>query len=401
MGAAAARPRVLVLTNLFPVPWETTRGTFNAQQFTWLAERADVTVAIALPLREALRRPRMTWRTLRLRSDERPARCGFLYLNLPRPLARLNALLYMVAFCLQHPRLALWRSWDCLVGSWLYPDAVAAAMLAAIRARPIVPIALGTDGNVLSRMPDRRPQIAWMLRRARRLVTVSAALREVLADCGATPERTIVAYTGVDPGRFRPMSRASARAGLGIEAGARVVLFVGNLIPTKGTRELLAAAVSLLRSDPRWMFVLIGGGPEVEVIRGGFEDAGAAHRVMLPGRIPNTALATWYASADVVCLPSHREGVPNVVLEAMACGRPVVATRVGGIPEVVPEFAGILVEPHSSVAVADALRRCLETTWDESRIAASAGRFSWATNVDQLLEAISAAAAPGRDGGTP
>jgi glycosyltransferase involved in cell wall biosynthesis len=107
-------------------------------------------------------------------------------------------------------------------------------------------------------------------------------------------------------------------------------------------------------------------------------------RVTWVGPVSHDKLGDWFRAADLLCLPSHNEGVPNVVLEAMACGTPVVATRVGGIPEVVPEWAGILVPPHDIPALASALVEAGQRDWDDERIAAHAAGFRWEDNVDRL-----------------
>jgi glycosyltransferase involved in cell wall biosynthesis len=112
--------------------------------------------------------------------------------------------------------------------------------------------------------------------------------------------------------------------------------------------------------------------------------------VSLVGKVAHELLPDWFAACDLFCLPSHNEGVPNVVLEAMACGVPVLATRVGGIPEVVPEFAGVLVPVQDGPALAAALSAALARTWDTQRIAAHARSFSWDTNIDRVMDLLQA-----------
>jgi glycosyltransferase involved in cell wall biosynthesis len=95
-------------------------------------------------------------------------------------------------------------------------------------------------------------------------------------------------------------------------------------------------------------------------------------------------LGDWFRAVDLLCLPSHNEGVPNVVLEAMSCGTPVVATHVGGIPEVVPDLAGVLVPPRDRKSLQDALITASERQWNTAEIAAHAARFRWDDNVQRL-----------------
>lgn len=117
-----------------------------------------------------------------------------------------------------------------------------------------------------------------------------------------------------------------------------------------------------------------------------------ADDVTFAGRLAHDQIVRWFGAADVFCLPSHAEGVPNVVLEAMACGTPVVATRVGGIPEVLPAYAGVMVPPKNVDALDEALFTALHSTWDRPRIAGHARTFDWDTNVSRLRSLIEDAA---------
>jgi len=134
-------------------------------------------------------------------------------------------------------------------------------------------------------------------------------------------------------------------------------------------RELSAAIELLAPRSPRIRAVLIGDGP----LRAGLPPA----RLHFPGRQDSIAVARWLAAADLFCLPSYSEGCPNVVVEALATGCPVVATRVGGIPELIDPDSGVLVPPRDATALADGLAAALGRSWDRSAIARRHQR-SWA-----------------------
>jgi glycosyltransferase involved in cell wall biosynthesis len=121
--------------------------------------------------------------------------------------------------------------------------------------------------------------------------------------------------------------------------------------------------------------------------------SGCADHVALMGAVAHDTLGDWFRAADLLCLPSHNEGVPNVVLEAMACGTPVVATRVGGIPEVLPEYAGVLVPVQDQPALESALLEATSRSWDHDAIAAHARGFRWDDNIDRLEQILQDAAA--------
>jgi len=171
------------------------------------------------------------------------------------------------------------------------------------------------------------------------------------------------------------------------------VLYVGNLKPSKGCVDLLEAFPALLERHPAARLAYVGSGAAAALEQRA-RALGIAGSVQLAGARPHHELATWMHAASLLCLPSHNEGVPNVVLEAMACGLPVVATRVGGIPEVLPDHAGRLVPPHDRAALAQALDEALRADWSTASIAAHAARFDWQDNIARLDRIIRDAARP-------
>jgi glycosyltransferase involved in cell wall biosynthesis len=214
--------------------------------------------------------------------------------------------------------------------------------------------------------------IRWAAREAAALVTVSAALRERLVELGAAPDAVHVLRNGVDLERFHPVDRAAARRALGL-AGT-TLLMVGNLVPLKGHALVIEALAQL----PEIALLIVGAGPEEDRLRRLAEETGVGERVRFLGRIPHERLAGIYGAADALVLASSREGWPNVLLEAMACATPVVATRVGGVPECVeaPE-AGELVEERTAEAIAAAVRRLLARRPDRDATRRYAERFGW------------------------
>lgn len=260
---------------------------------------------------------------------------------------------------------------DVVLAYWLYPDAYG-AMHAARRAR--VPLIAGARGSDL-RVRDAMSRLLTrpVVRNSARLLVVSEDLGRVACDAyGADPAHVRVIPNGCDAAIFRPQDRAMARAALGIDPDARLVAFVGRLVPEKGLRELLDAAGTLAATEPNLQLALVGEGPMRSELEGRIA-AMPAVRVRMPGAQSPTDVARWMAAADLVTLPSYSEGHPNVLVEALACGRPVVATPVGGIPEVVDDASGLLVPARDPAALAAGLRNALARTWDEAALAA---RFS-------------------------
>jgi teichuronic acid biosynthesis glycosyltransferase TuaC len=264
-----------------------------------------------------------------------------------------------------------------------YPDAVGVALAAKLLGLRYVVTAHGSDINVYSEQAALRPQIRWALRHAAGVVAVSAALQEKVRCLIGRPDPEVacIPCAAFDPEVFAPRSRDDMRRRLDMPAQGRIVVFVGLLVPIKGLEYLVAAWIALASRgvlDDSDRLVLLGDGPCRAALRQQIEQAGLGDRVLFAGTVNQDAVARGISAATLLCLPSRNEGMPNVVVEALACGVPVVASRVGGIPELVRDDEnGYLVPPADPTALADALGRAMEREWDPQAIAAGVANRTW------------------------
>jgi D-inositol-3-phosphate glycosyltransferase len=228
--------------------------------------------------------------------------------------------------------------------------------------------------------------------------------RELIELYGADPRRVVTIPPGVDLERFVPGSRAASRRALGLAPGAVVLAFVGRIQPLKAPDVLLRAAAELLRRDPglrERLVVLVAGGPsgsglaEPTLLHELAASLGISDVVRFLPPQGGPQLVHVYRAADLVAVPSHNESFGLVALEAQACGTPVVAARVGGLPVAVDDGrSGLLVPGHGAVAWADALRSALLRRDELSRGAVThARRFSWDRTTSSLLDTYAGAAA--------
>ncbi|MGH6902641.1 MAG: glycosyltransferase, partial [Geminicoccaceae bacterium] len=271
---------------------------------------------------------------------------------------------------------------DVIDAHYFYPDGVAAVMLGRRLGKPVVITARGTDVNLIPDYRLPRRWIRWAAARAAGIVAVSEALRARLVELGVPGSRVQVLRNGVDLELFAPGDRAAARQTLGLGVDGSVVLSVGQLIPRKG-HDLALQAVARL---PEATLVIVGEGPEAGGLRRLARRLGSTERIRFLGAIPQERLATIYNAADLLVLASSREGLPNVLMEALACGTPVVASAVWGTPEIVAApAAGRLVEERSPEALAGAIRNLLADPPARAATRAYAERFGWApTTAGQL-----------------
>ncbi len=252
------------------------------------------------------------------------------------------------------------RRADVIYAHYLFPTAAVAATAAKAARIPYVVTAHGGDVRNLDR-PSVRRATAGPLAGAAGLIAVSEHLAEGLRDSGLTLPPLSVIDMGVDADRFRPGDRDVARAWLGVPAGVPLLLAVGGLTDRKNPLGLLQAFARVRAARPDALLALVGDGPLAGAVDAGARRLGLEGAVLRPGAVPHEAVADWVAACDVLALVSRVEPLGVAALEAMAGGRPVVATRVGGAKEVVPDpEAGRVVDPLDPTAIAAAVLDLLE-----------------------------------------
>jgi glycosyltransferase involved in cell wall biosynthesis len=350
--------RILTLTNLYPNPFQPHRASFNRNHLRLLAKQHAVRVLAPI-----------AW------TDEWIARCRG---GAALPPGRRRTFDDIVV---EHPRYLfpprMLRGWyghfyrwsvrrafrqavqefhpDLVYAPWAYPDGWAAVELGHQAGLPVVIKVHGSDVLLLSRYPRRRRGTVEALRRADRIVAVSQDLADRMIDLGVEPNRIEVVYDGIDHRVFYPGPQAQARARLDLAPGEPIVLFIGNLIALKGVEVLLEVCSRLMAQGMRFTCHLIGQGPLRPRLERAIRHKGLEDRIRLHGARPNEQLADWYRAANVFVLPSYSEGVPTVLLEAVACETPFVASRVGGIPEIAELGVSRLVAACDVTQLAEAL----------------------------------------------
>ena len=262
---------------------------------------------------------------------------------------------------------------DLIDAHYYYPDGVAAAAVAKALGLPFVCTARGTDVNLIPRYPAQRQAVLAATEAAEHTITVADALRDELVSLGADPHRVTTLRNGVDLDRFSPGDREAARAGLDL-GGGPVIASVGHLTERKGHHLVIGAMEAL----PDATLLIAGTGEEKGALEALAAARGVADRVRFLGAVPHDELARVYRAADVLVLASSREGWPNVLLEAMACGTPCVATPVWGSGEVIATpAAGRLAEDRTEGAVAAALTALLADPPDRAETRRYAEGFGW------------------------
>ena len=284
---------------------------------------------------------------------------------------------------------------DVIDAHYFYPDGVAAVLLGAWLGKPVVITARGSDVNLIARYTLPRQWMYWASKRAAALVGVSAALVDRMAELGMPRDRMHVMRNGVDLQRFVPLHRLAARKSTAT-FGSPLLLSVGNLLPLKGHDLCIDALALLLPAHPLARLAIVGAGPQRAALLAHAQARGVSAAVDLVGSVPNSDLAAWYSAADLLLLASSREGWPNVLLESMACGTPVLATAVGGVPEIVRSpTAGRLVHERSAAALASGVGDMLANMPQRTAVRGYAERFGWNDTSQQQVALFERLAAQG------
>ena len=269
-------------------------------------------------------------------------------------------------------RLCAEQDFDLIDAHYFYPDGVAAAWLAKELRKPLVITGRGTDLNLIPRYRRPRQMIIEAAKQASEMVTVCQSLKDDLTRLGVPPSKVTVLRNGVDLDRFRPLDRQASRAAIGLEGP--LLLSVGHLIERKGHHLIVRA----LKDLPGYRLAIVGDGPMRRELEKLIAQLTLGERVTMVGAVPQTELKNYYSAADALVLASSREGWANVLLESMACGTPVVATRVSGTPEVVTDpAAGVIVDQRTPEDIAQQVRRLFKQLPSPDATRAFAQTLDW------------------------
>lgn len=392
--SVATSARVLVFASLFPSSVQPGAGLFIRERMFRVGNELPLIVVSPkpwFPFQGIVRKLRPGYRP-------QPPKCevqGGVEVYYPRFLSfpvigRSLDGLSMALCCLPLMRKLKKRfQYNIVDAHFAYPDGYAATRLARwVGAR--VTITLRGTEVPLSRSLMRRRLMLSALARADRIFAVADSLKRHVAGLGADPRKIEVVGNGVDTDKFQRMTKAEARRKLGLPEHARVLITVGGLVPRKGFHRVIACLPALLREFPDLQYLIVGGaspeGNNERELRALVDELRLADSVHFLGSIAPDELKWPLSAADVFVLSTSNEGWANVLLEAMACGLPVVATDVGGNREVISDSSiGVIVPFDDHDALVDALNEALERRWDHSRIVNYARDNSWDSRVEILV----------------
>jgi len=376
--------RILTYTNLFPNCLRPNFGIFVKNRMKTFVRHGNAQLDVISPVPYF---PRLPWNTRwkvfslipREENQEGISVYHPRYLVSPKFGMRTHGyMMYRSTRDLAH-RLHETNPYHLVDAHWIYPDGFAAVKIAKELGLPVVLSARGNDINEYIDYPAIRHSITWSLASCDHIISVCEALKDLILSLGIPDSKVTVIGNGIDKSAFYPTEKATARQQLALPLNKRIVLSVGILDPRKG-HDILIKALHLLRQrgvEIPFLYI-IGAGRFGESLKGLIDTLRLREHVYLVGEIPHKALNMWYSAADVFCLASDREGWPNVLLEAIGCGTPVVVSRVFGAPEIVTSGdVGLLVDERTPEAFAARILQAFDQKWELKKLVEFAEQFSW------------------------
>lgn len=265
------------------------------------------------------------------------------------------------------------------------PAGFAAVLLGMIFREPVIVTAHGSDIHSFPKHFFLKQLVIFTLKRASWIVAVSRSLKDLILKMVTMQKKLSIIRNGSRQETFFPIDKIKTRRSLNLPVEKKIILFIGSLIPRKAVDVLLRAFACMNKKDV--ILLLIGKGDSELELKDLTKELHIETHVRFIGSKKHDEIPLWLNACDVFCLPSHREGFPTVIVEAFACGRPVVATKVDGVPEAITnDTVGTLVEPGNTEELAAALNKALEKEWDYQAIAEYGKRFSWDTIAEEYTE---------------
>jgi glycosyltransferase involved in cell wall biosynthesis len=383
--------RILVFTSLYPNNVWPNHGIFINERMTRFAalEGCEVKVVAPVPYFPPFR---INWRWKFSNVAPMEIRDGIevyhpRYYMIPKVGMTLYGLMMFMSVFRTVRKVRGNFDFDLIDAHFVYPDGFAAVLMGKYFKKPVVVSARGSDINLYRSFPLIRWLLRHVLAKANKIIAVSEALKQAMIQLDVPEGKISFIPNGVDGKKFYPIPKPEARRELGL-SNRRTILSVGNLNPNKGFDLLIRSFQVLVGrfgySDLQ--LTIVGDGLIREDLQRLVSDLKLQDLVCLAGAVPHEKLRLWYSAADLFCLASAREGWPNVILESLVCGTPVVATSVGGIPEIIgSDKVGLLVD-RNEVALAAAIDRALNKDWSEDALVAYARLHTWDRTARDVLQ---------------
>jgi len=389
---AGSPVKIVVVTSVFPNSKQPTLGIFVRERVVHVARHCELKVIAPVPWFPFIHyfkkgyRPQVPYLELQENIEVFHPK----FFNIPKFFKFLDGLFFFISSILTIWNLKKNFKFDIIDSHFVYPDGFGAILLGILFRKPVTITVRGTIKK-LCKHPFIRIQIKYALRKAVKIFTVCEDLKRFVIALGIPQKKVVVVPNGVDIEKFRPVDKIKARKELGLPLDKRIIISVGGLVERKGFHRVISSLPEIKKAIPNIMYLIIGG-PSVEgncepLLRQMVKNLNLDGEVLFAGLQPHDSLYKWLSASDIFCLATSNEGWANVFLEAMACGLPVVTTKVGGNGEVVSSSDyGLLFDLNNEREMVQKITIALNREWDKNRIVNYVYSNTWDKKIDMLLE---------------
>lgn len=361
--------KILIFTTLFPNSRIPSHGIFVKHRIAALVKKNDIIVVAPVPWHKSTGVPKEEI------IDELKVYHPRYFMT-PKIFRSLYGIFMFLSVKKLVRKLDKIYNFDLIDGHFIYPDGLAAVLLGKSLNKRVVLTARGTDINWYPKFWLIKKLIRWTLEKADFIIAVSQSLKEEIVKLDIAADKIKMIPNGVNTNTFFMISKK--------ETSNKVILSVGNLLQPKGF-HLLIETLSLLEKRNANL-VIIGKGPYKARLEKLVEKYNLTDKVEFIGKVSQKELHKWYSAADVFCLTSFREGRPNVVLEALACGTPVVTMNKWDLKDIINEDMGVLLDSYEPEVISQAIDKALNREWDRQKIAKNIKGFNWDKTADEVNE---------------
>ncbi len=388
----SARLKILVITSVFPNEKQPTLGTFVRERMLHVARHCDVKVVGPVSWFPFIRYLKKNYRPsvpkIEVQSGIEIYHPKFF--NFPGLFKCLDGVLFFFSSILILHKIRRHFDFDIIDAHFAYPDGLGAVLLGRFFNKPVTITLRGTIVP-LSKFRLRRFQISFALKRADVVFSVCKALKDKAVSLGVQENKIVVVSNGVDTNKFRPINQREIRKELNLPLNKKIIISIGATVKRKGFHKIIQALPFVTKNKTDILLVIVGGAsvegnfkPELDRL---VEKLSLKEYVFFAGNIPHHDIYKWLNASDIFCLATSNEGWANVLLESLACGKPVITTNVGGNREVISSSDyGILVSPEDKNGLEKALLRAFEKEWDDVKLINYACQNSWDNTANIILK---------------
>lgn len=381
--------KILTVSHLFPNHITPNKGVFVKERVKYIAKKIDLSIVAPIPYFpfNYLLGQYKNFNKIRDEEifDHLPVKHPK-FLAIPKLAKSADGILYYWSLNKYFSNLISTHQFDLLDFHWVYPDSYAGIKWAQTFNKKIIVTIRGNESIYYFEKNSRKKIAIKCLHSVDHIISVSNDLKnKVVKDYGLDPQNVTVIPNGIDLNKFYKIDRTAAQKMCNLDTNKKYIITISRLSHEKGIEHLIRAFAKLNAKNT--ILIIIGDGPLRNKLQSLSHDLKISTSVKFLGFIPHEDTNKWYNAADIFCLPSLWEGCPNVVIESLACGTPVVSTQVGGIPDLVPsKYYGLLVKPGEPNELADAFDYALSEKWDRSAISAFGRKNSWENVADRVIQ---------------